>query len=426
MTYHFSPSLLGRVFYSFLACCLGLGVFFTFLILIYAGRNFAVGGPEPGEAIVILLLLAVNFLFAFPALHCLRIAASSSPELILDQDGVHYRMIGVGGLVSVKWRDVLGVRHKGFFKAVHLSISLRKRADVSAPRNIFYKTARWLFPALFLSRYEGPGKPWEIHVFRPSIGVSFEKLKAAIEEGIDHYYDDDPPHKEPARVSHYAPAIPGEKRLQRRRAGVSVFSAIAFVAVVALPFSGFALGYAAYSGRLQSDPQVARTQILYEQAAAGDADAQNKLGWRYSRGVGVHKSERRAFMWFTRSAEQGFAKAQYNLGLAYRHGRGTEKDYSKAAQWFWRAANRDLRLAKEALANLYYTGKGVDQSYAKAMALYKDAAGKGNGRAYFYLALMHEKGHGTAKSKEMAIEYYNRALERGFESAKKELQRLGV
>ncbi len=52
-------------------------------------------------------------------------------------------------------------------------------------------------------------------------------------------------------------------------------------------------------------------------AENGYADAQNRLGARYSNGQGVIKDEEEAFRWFLKAAEQGHSKAQSNVGYRY-------------------------------------------------------------------------------------------------------------
>ena len=73
---------------------------------------------------------------------------------------------------------------------------------------------------------------------------------------------------------------------------------------------------------------------LRKAAAAGDAEAQTKLGERYNKGRGVRKNYKEAVKWYHKAAEQGDAAGQYNLGLMYRIGRGVPKDYVAAYAWY--------------------------------------------------------------------------------------------
>ncbi|WP_418721906.1 tetratricopeptide repeat protein [Enterobacter hormaechei] len=54
----------------------------------------------------------------------------------------------------------------------------------------------------------------------------------------------------------------------------------------------------------------------------------------YHLGMGVEQSDRQAFHWFIRAAEQDHAGAQASLGEMYKHGWGVEQDETMAQYWF--------------------------------------------------------------------------------------------
>ena len=72
---------------------------------------------------------------------------------------------------------------------------------------------------------------------------------------------------------------------------------------------------------------------LLQEARAGDASAQFKLGLMYSIGWGVPKDEKLAVEWYRKAADQGDADAQFNLGVMYDNGRGVPKDDVSAYTW---------------------------------------------------------------------------------------------
>src|SRR5438552_1990792 len=57
-------------------------------------------------------------------------------------------------------------------------------------------------------------------------------------------------------------------------------------------------------------------------AAAGQAEAQYRLGLLYARGHGVLADLPDAVAWYRRAAEQGHLGAQYQLSLIYQKGPG--------------------------------------------------------------------------------------------------------
>lgn len=156
-----------------------------------------------------------------------------------------------------------------------------------------------------------------------------------------------------------------------------------------LPSMIGALGALPVVWQHQTDPAFQHTRDIKTQADGGNADAQNKLGWRYATGTGVFfKSDQDAVYWYKKAAEQQYPKALYNLGLAYANRRGVKRDYEKAFSYFLEAANRDFT------------------------------------QSYYFLGLMYEKGYGIQKSVENAAKYYELASQSGDKRAEEALNNL--
>jgi Caspase domain/Sel1 repeat len=75
-------------------------------------------------------------------------------------------------------------------------------------------------------------------------------------------------------------------------------------------------------------------QVWLPRAQEGDADAQNKVGEIYERGMGTHPDYEQAALWYKRAAEQGFSRAEINLGFLYEKGLGVPKDLQTALNWY--------------------------------------------------------------------------------------------
>jgi len=70
---------------------------------------------------------------------------------------------------------------------------------------------------------------------------------------------------------------------------------------------------------------------LYRLAAeAGDAGAQNHLGWMLREGIGTSQDDAEALAWFRKAAGNGFALGEANLGFHYLYGRGVERNLVEA------------------------------------------------------------------------------------------------
>lgn len=77
---------------------------------------------------------------------------------------------------------------------------------------------------------------------------------------------------------------------------------------------------------------------LKKDAVAGNAEAQNNLGWIYFNGHGATQDPQEGMKWFRMAAAQGNAQAMLNLGGLYRNGQGVAQDYVRAQMWFGLAA----------------------------------------------------------------------------------------
>jgi len=110
-----------------------------------------------------------------------------------------------------------------------------------------------------------------------------------------------------------------------------------------------------------SPPALSGSEVsqLKTRAAAGDAEAQVKLGRAYQDGNGVPQNDDVAVKWYRKAAEQGNPAAQNNLGVMYRLGSGVEKNKEEAVNWYRKAARQNYAPAMFNLGTAYYNGDGV-------------------------------------------------------------------
>ena len=108
---------------------------------------------------------------------------------------------------------------------------------------------------------------------------------------------------------------------------------------------------------------------VQKEAEAGNADAQNNLGWIYSNGHGAPKDDQAAMKWFRLAAAQGNANSQLALGKIYRGGQGVAQDNVRALMWFNLAADKGNADAQQvrALAVGHMTPAQIAE--AKKMAI---------------------------------------------------------
>ena len=136
------------------------------------------------------------------------------------------------------------------------------------------------------------------------------------------------------------------------------------------------------------------------QAAAGDAKAQNQLGYWYYTGYDrIDKNYDEAFKWFVKSAEQGYNIGQMNLGICYQLGRGVAADSLASCVLYKTALKGGAtevvrmhdKLAHDSqsifssllLADIYRNGVGVRRSLTKSEEYIQMAATYGHVESMF-------------------------------------------
>ena len=154
-------------------------------------------------------------------------------------------------------------------------------------------------------------------------------------------------------------------------------------------------------------------------ANKGDADAQLKLGLKYYFGKGVEQNYKKAFEYFTKSAEGGYAWGWYNLGTMYEHYRGEGAVYSdseKAIECYTKAAELGIVDAMLKLGELY---GGYVNKESMSFKWYLKAAESGNANAQHEVAKCYSWGRGVEQNREKTLYWYKKAAEQGHEGAKR-------
>ncbi|MEQ1528155.1 MAG: tetratricopeptide repeat-containing serine protease family protein, partial [Methylococcales bacterium] len=152
----------------------------------------------------------------------------------------------------------------------------------------------------------------------------------------------------------------------------------------------------------------------YQKAAAqADADAQYKLGLMYDNGLYITKDSVKAAEWYQKAAVQGLAAAQSNLGTKFYYGDGVPKDSVKAVEWFQKAAVQGDADAQSKLGFMYTRGDGVPKDSVKAFEWTQKAAAQGLSYAQSTLGLMFYLGDGVKENLVRAYAWCNLAAAQG-------------
>ena len=106
----------------------------------------------------------------------------------------------------------------------------------------------------------------------------------------------------------------------------------------------------------------------FEQAAAGNAEAQFKVGEKYSEfatlGNGV-SNNKAAMVWLRKAANQGHIKAQHHLAFHYYWGYGVPENYEIALRWFMKAAVLGDASSQYQAGRMYSLGMGTEADFVK-------------------------------------------------------------
>jgi TPR repeat protein len=97
----------------------------------------------------------------------------------------------------------------------------------------------------------------------------------------------------------------------------------------------------------------------------------------YTRGIGTSADRGEAARWFRRAAEAGDARAENYLGYAYMRGWGVPTNYSQARYWLGKSAAANDRLGLFNLASMDEHGLGGPADVTTAISLYKRSASTG-------------------------------------------------
>lgn len=116
-------------------------------------------------------------------------------------------------------------------------------------------------------------------------------------------------------------------------------------------------------------------------AHQGNPDAQFKVGFFLSTGLGGVTNLVDAASWYEKAASNKVARAQHNLAVCFEHGLGRGKDLNKALRWYREAAYAGDTFAQKAVGVFHEKGRGITINMAEAAAWYMLSAGRGNKRA---------------------------------------------
>lgn len=174
-----------------------------------------------------------------------------------------------------------------------------------------------------------------------------------------------------------------------------------------------------------SPRQAAGLAALREQAEAGDAEAQYRLGVLYGNGEGVSLDHAEAEQLFTRSARQGHEDALFTLAWIYASGGGVEMDEARARELYLLAADKGSGKAQYVVATMYRFGQyGVERDMTRAIHYYQLAAQRRQSAAQFALGKLLMEGRHVVRDDVVALQWLTLAQVEGNRRAEEYIRHL--
>lgn len=154
-------------------------------------------------------------------------------------------------------------------------------------------------------------------------------------------------------------------------------------------------------------------------AEAGDADAQNTIGYMYLMGKGVAKDRVLALRLLEDAWKNGCAQAAHRIAYMYDSGQDfNDPDLDNAVKWYTRAADMGYADAEFALAGIMFIQDSPYYDPVRAAKLLIKAADQGQHEAEQEAGMMYAYGsNGVRRDPNKAVKYLEAACEGGVQQA---------
>jgi TPR repeat protein len=161
---------------------------------------------------------------------------------------------------------------------------------------------------------------------------------------------------------------------------------------------------------------------LFELAVElGSSDAQNHIGFMYTKGHGVVQSDEEALKRYRLAAEAGNKAGLFNMGIVFEKGDGVPKNPAMAYSYFFRSAEKGWLDAMFRVAWYYEHGMAVENNIAKAISYYRQAAMQGHADAQYRLGRLYRGYGGDSYNLWIAFKWFRMASLNGHAKAKIQL-----
>lgn len=149
--------------------------------------------------------------------------------------------------------------------------------------------------------------------------------------------------------------------------------------------------------------------------------AMNELGSLYKKGRIVSKDAKKAFYWFSKSAQLGDPIGMFYLGTMYKNGDGTNQNFSKAYDYFKASAEKGFYGGCYATGYCKFKGLGTSQNYSEAVQWFQKGNESNDPASKMMLGICLRNGYGIEKDEKGAKDLLQEASKSNLKITNKEL-----
>jgi len=149
------------------------------------------------------------------------------------------------------------------------------------------------------------------------------------------------------------------------------------ISVLFIPFFGAAWMAFNEQPKIVIPVETVSHDQIKQLAENGNAEAELKMGLRYTSMARGVKNDRIAVQWFEKAAQHDQVEAQYRYGLALLNGQGVVQDYKAAFYWLEKAAQQGDAQAQSTLGEMYHSGIAINKDIERAYLWFNLAAAQG-------------------------------------------------
>ena len=156
---------------------------------------------------------------------------------------------------------------------------------------------------------------------------------------------------------------------------------LAGIILVLVPVIGALWMVSNHEQATTNSDQIVSNDPVKSLAEKGDAEAELKMGLRYTSNVWGVKDDKTAVQWFEKAASHGQVEAQYRYGMALLEGQGVVQDFKTAFYWLDKAARQGFAQAQFAVGKMYHDGDFIKRDIEQAYLWFNLAAAQGLDKA---------------------------------------------